>query len=776
MTTDRIRKWREILLDPCNLSAQRRNTATIRQSFEEINNYFITNITEVTGGDPNDEIVFFEVQANDLGDPGNDGVAVKALDLTTFDPTGADYTLFDYTPQKRFAKNFVDGYYGVGKKAPEIQEDALVVIELEGRARWIDGTLDEDMGATTPWEVRVNVDNFWGAYPNIHDPGAQVIVHDRNKLGYNAVVGNRYMAVWDEQDQVYVLVSVEDEELVFFRVKDSTNQGDQSCIVEELEFIETGGVLTTQVTGREFTLWDPTPHLRFSMNFVEHYFGCGRHTPELADDALICVELEGLARYIDGTLAGDMSGGTALANVDHFWGAFPNFQDPGAQVTVHDRNNFAENAKSGDRYIAIWDEQEQVYVLIIPGRECPCGFSGEMEYVMVCECEANSCCLWSAVIKRPDPYRTTDFCVPDWCYVPIWLWDYQGVSAGDPFPLSPCNATNKWCGFAKLVKRGHDCNGIIRDVYAFYRDNICECPCPGKTLDVTIEAFDCIEEDIVFEATCVTKNPMVDTAGSGWWGEFEIEGEYPMIGLGLSIEPFSTPDGDVTHIYVVLGCNNTSYSATEDYCRIQRAFYMRSEANAMLPDEFVEVFGSFTAIQPPVWDPAPTPIVDEFDCQMFCSRPAKYGMFIQCVGGKIIGAVVYHLFPEGSINRIEDDCAGLMVPSEHEFFNDQNSLTMINQSDCCEFNAVGETDTIFGNSDAIEGGGVLCPAPVVEQESSGTLTKQFNPVQYHVLGGCRDTIAQLHGATFPSICGDTAGTAVATVHFSWGGQPACTDL
>jgi len=762
--TDRLDAWKRIVLDPCNASVQRRNTAAVRDSLEQIVNY-ITNINQEGGAD---EIVFFEVQEDDIGDPDNDGVHVKALDLTTFGATGVDYTLYDYTPNKRFVQNFVQGFRGVGRISPEIGELSLVVIELEGMARWIDGTLTEDWGATAANSIEASVENYWGAFPNIHDPGATVTVYDRDHVGFNAKEGDRFLAVWDEKDQEYILVKVNDEEVVFFRVKDSTGQFTQSTVVEELEFTQSGTAnITVTKTGREFIAYDYTPNLRFAPNFVEDYYGVGRHAPEL-DDALIVMEVEGLARFIDGEFLSDMIGGFASGRVDHFWGAHPNVYDPGSPVQVWDPNRLASDAKTGDAFIAIWDEQRQKYILIVSKRDCPCGFSGEVEYIRVCNTDTNSCCLWDGVIKRLDAERTDNFCAPEYCFKPIWIWDFVTAPNGEgvTFPM-PCPPSYQWCGYGMLLKRGHDCNGDIRDVYAVMRDSCCECFCPGTTVKVTIPAFDC-QPELVFNATCVTKNPMEPEIEPGWWGEFEYTGEYPLIGRVVNIDPlFPLIIGgeNIDSVYVVLGCNTRNLTGDNltfaDFCRIDRTFY-----NPVDSDEFVEYFGDFTSIGT-VSGPD-VPILDSEGHLIFCSRKEQYGLFFKCSQGNTFGATLYHLSPEGDRTLNIDACTGtLQVPGEGEHIGDANGSDD-SASGCCDFQDASTHDTVFGGSYSCDS--------VLSKDTNNLVFNGWNPWQYHVLGGCRATIAAHFPALAPYIPAVDPGETIVTFDIDWSGTDECKEL
>lgn len=201
-----IRRYKDIVLNPCNRSADRRNIAAIRDALEALAN--VQEEPEEGGsGGTGDQIIFFEVQSDAVGQP---SVAVKQVSYDagaeSWAVTDVDYTAYDWTPSQRFRANFETGAYGIGRINTEIATDALEVLSLEGKARFLQGVLDENMGATTTKQGRVNVSHFWGDAPNGRNPGTPLIVHDHVNMAPNAKLGDTVLAAWDEKRQQYVLI------------------------------------------------------------------------------------------------------------------------------------------------------------------------------------------------------------------------------------------------------------------------------------------------------------------------------------------------------------------------------------------------------------------------------------------------------------------------------------------------------------------------------------------------------------------------------------------
>lgn len=755
MTLD---SWKRIVLDPCNRSAQRRNEAATRDAFEEIVNY-ITNITNTTVIEGDGSVVFFEVTTTSIG-----SASTSAIEIVTpgFTATGLPFTIYDYSANRRFAQNFVDGFVGCGRLSPDIAADAVVVIELEGYARWISGTLNADVVAGS---AATTVLNFWGAFPNSADPGSPVTVVDRLNCAYNGKQDDTFLAVWDEQEQEYVFVKVADEEVIFFEVDPAPVLGDPSCLVTEITVDTSGPDPVFNADGRTFTAYDYSTNSRFNQNFVEGYRGVGRWAPEIADDALIIIELEGKARFISGTLNANLTGASVACTVTDFWGGYPNIADPGSPVTVYDRSGYANGALSASKFLAVWDEDEQEYVFILPVI-CSCTVSGEVEFVKMCDEIANECCLYDALIWRVKE-ETTDFCNPDICIKPIWLYCYQGVKEGEEWPIAIEGGAEQWCGMATFIKADHTCGEDTRDVYGVDCGD-CSCPCPDdltcETASVIIPANACLGE-ISFVAHCVTNNPVAPNspATQGWWGEFSIEGYYPMVALSVKVDAFTFMGEEIDLVYVVIGCNG--HNDASDLTEICEATLTYVNING----DYVEYTGNFTLAATPDWAATYTLIIQD-GCLLYCQRTFHYGMFLQCSAGAFTGTAIYHLFPEGSINRVAEGCTTALdavcdpieVPDEGEFFEDAESITTVGQAPCCVTRTTMQiTDYYFGYA-------YSCDVTVTKDLALPTHTA--DPMAYHVFGGCKTIISGLPGGADLDPCTAGANNVPISFYVNWGAR------
>lgn len=98
--------------------------------------------------------------------------------------------------------------------------DAYDILFLEAQARFIEFTLTENMGNTQADEARNTTVTggttaFWGDSPNGITPGATVTVFDRQagaggpQLFEHALSGAKGLAIWNEQDEEYVIVRCE---------------------------------------------------------------------------------------------------------------------------------------------------------------------------------------------------------------------------------------------------------------------------------------------------------------------------------------------------------------------------------------------------------------------------------------------------------------------------------------------------------------------------------------------------------------------------------------
>lgn len=274
---------------------------------------------------------------------------------------------------------------------------------------------------------------------------------------------------------------------------------------------------------------------------------------------------------------------------------------------------------------------------------------------------------------------------------------------------------------------------------------------------MTIWPFDCQPTTLV-TLNSVSQDPIAGDDQAGWWGEFSYTGYYPVIAKQVPVIPFNWEEMSETGIdlvYVVIGCNNTSYSSLADLCTASKVYVQLSSG------EFVEYTGAYTVSSYSFIDYA---ITDAFDCQIFCSRTFKYGMYVRCTSGfggqgNLLGGLLYHLYPESDLARISDEVTGLSVPSTGKYFHDEQGISLTTYCG----SATGTCDTAFGDSYS-----PTCSI-VMPNETGGAVITGVNPMAYHVFGGCIDVIA-LHKGSTPlvlPICGAGSGATQVNFTFTW---------
>lgn len=131
--------------------------------------------------------------------------------------TGDDVAIVDYTPGSNFSKSWNVGHYGWATKKSDrltvdvstVATDAYEAIWVDGLARFIEVTLLEDMGATTPQYASSSVSGSWGATDNSVAPASTLNVYDKLDIYSHLVVGDKCLAAWDESSSVYAIVDAQ---------------------------------------------------------------------------------------------------------------------------------------------------------------------------------------------------------------------------------------------------------------------------------------------------------------------------------------------------------------------------------------------------------------------------------------------------------------------------------------------------------------------------------------------------------------------------------------
>jgi hypothetical protein len=149
-------------------------------------------------------------------------------EIRVLDPLEIRFVGFGPRIDPQFGEQY--GYRGWAQYAYTTEEDEdepltnyYHIITMEGPARWISGATYEEIGPEKE-EFDCEVFNHWGASPNNRPPGMRLTegtngeevpvttVYDDNKLiQKNYVAGARYVAVYDEVRNYYILVSVSNE-------------------------------------------------------------------------------------------------------------------------------------------------------------------------------------------------------------------------------------------------------------------------------------------------------------------------------------------------------------------------------------------------------------------------------------------------------------------------------------------------------------------------------------------------------------------------------------
>jgi len=212
--------YQSIILDPCHQGQERRNWAAIRKGFEQVADQ-INNIITINEGDQiGDQLVLFQVLADNIGAP-TVGVRQLVWNGSVWLANGEDYTAYDWSEHWIFRRNFYAGMQGIGVRRPLIAEDALVIITLESYARFVavtlNGTLNKGSSASA------SVDGYWGAYPNVANPGTSLTIYDDADQSNTLESGDKAIAVFDEVGQKYILLTNKE--------KDETPTTDEIAVV-----------------------------------------------------------------------------------------------------------------------------------------------------------------------------------------------------------------------------------------------------------------------------------------------------------------------------------------------------------------------------------------------------------------------------------------------------------------------------------------------------------------------------------------------------------------
>jgi hypothetical protein len=385
----------------------------------------------------------------------------------------------------------------------------------------------------------------------------------------------------------------------------------------------------------------------------------------------------------------------------------------------------------------------------------PAAISCCMEFVQVCDDTPNDCCLMDGIRIHLDATETENFCKPAICFIPIWIWVWQGgLEPGVSFGLPPDH-----CDWGQLVKAAHTCTGETnptREVFAI-SFGPCHKMCPGEEVEVTIVTpVECIAGEHKFTAKCVLQDPIALDGEPGWWGEFTLDGSYPVIGIPIDVEEVELENT----VYVVVGCQADLLCQTDQY-------YVDLGAG------YVPYGGTFTPTTNPPTTGTPVAIVDAEGCVLQCSRTYRYGVYFRCdpLTGGLHAGKIYRLHSGGMAQPpTTDDCTipPTTVPLPTDAIGGGDDVTFDPRG--CEPFQVGTIDWDLSTS------GETCDIELIGSIPPMSLAGGA-PFLYETFGGCLSWQRLLlisPGQPIPA-CADLPLTEFIEFQFDWSGADECKE-
>lgn len=249
-----------------------------------------------------------------------------------------------------------------------------------------------------------------------------------------------------------------------------TNDSFGSGIALALEVEWNGSAYVT--TGDPFVVADFTPTEEFSSRWRTDYYGwCVQKTDRLGVtvslndyDLYECLWVESKARWIEFELTSDVTGGTASADVLYAWGADDRADVP-STVTIYDRTGRFSEAVTGDKGIAVWDEQERKYIplhssgmtgVVIPS-------DPDVFCIKITNGEQNASCLFEGIAVEAN-MTSPNFCTQD-------FW----VNGDSCWVFAPNRDDNEFLNVGSihlgiLLDESYDVGGDVRPLYMIKDD------------------------------------------------------------------------------------------------------------------------------------------------------------------------------------------------------------------------------------------------------------------------------------------------------------------
>lgn len=277
--------------------------------------------------------------------------------------SGAEFAITDFTAGPGSWKGEVNAEGWCHRKLDD--EDAAEIVWLEMRARFIEFTLTENMGASSSDTASATVNAWW----HINDPGSTVKIHDPQKLFTRALSGAKGIAVWDEKrddaqegespDPYYVAVECQSK-AGWIRGAITENMGASTTKQATVTVTDFGG---SQQDAQEPTgtviVHDPQDLFKRALSGAKF-----KAIYDAVEDKYLLVECQTKAGRIRFTLTANISAGSAACDVDAYSGTQQDIQDPGSTETVYDDGGMWPIALDGAKGEAELDVETNKYNIV----------------------------------------------------------------------------------------------------------------------------------------------------------------------------------------------------------------------------------------------------------------------------------------------------------------------------------------------------------------------------------------------------------------------------
>lgn len=264
------------------------------------------------------------------------------------------------------------GFVGWATLPDDSDDGKYEIIWMETFARFIEGTLDEDMGYSVAGQASATL----VAWYDIKQP-LVLIVLDPAGLFKTAKSGAKFKAVYDPKRDAYVLTECETlAGYIEGSLTANVSSGSATASVARYG----GTQQDIQSPGSTLTVYDPNGHFTRALSGAKYRAELDRETLKYN-----LVECQTKAGIIWGELTADMTAGSAAATIVGFGGAQQDVLDPGSSTTVYDPQGLFPYALDGAKFKAVYNSVDDKYYLVecqqmvklitgeIPSSLSPCG-------------------------------------------------------------------------------------------------------------------------------------------------------------------------------------------------------------------------------------------------------------------------------------------------------------------------------------------------------------------------------------------------------------------